>query len=63
MYTLTDKKQFSTILIGKSAASGRKAQVEVRTAQKWAKHLKEEPDCNIYEKQANVSNRRPSQLQ
>ncbi|GAA5814574.1 hypothetical protein MFLAVUS_008073 [Mucor flavus] len=27
-----------------AAASGRKAQVEIRTAQKWAKRLKEDPE-------------------
>ncbi|KAI9028187.1 hypothetical protein CLU79DRAFT_738157, partial [Phycomyces nitens] len=41
----------------------RKAQVEVRTAQKWTRRLKEDPSWNIYEKQTNESNRKPSQLQ
>lgn len=54
---------FNRVKLWKAAASGRKAQVEVRAAQKWAKRLKEEPDWNIYEKQTNVSNRKPSQLQ
>ncbi|EIE79795.1 hypothetical protein RO3G_04500 [Rhizopus delemar RA 99-880] len=44
-----------TVKLWKAAASGRKAQVEVCTAQKWAKHLKEEPIWNIYEKQTNVA--------
>ncbi|KAI9247885.1 hypothetical protein EDC94DRAFT_652847 [Helicostylum pulchrum] len=54
---------FNRVKLWKAAASGRKAQVEVRTAQKWAKRPKEGPDWNIYEKQTNVSNRRLSQLQ
>ncbi|KAG1261020.1 hypothetical protein G6F68_006996 [Rhizopus microsporus] len=40
-----------------------RAQVEIRTAQKWAKRLKEDPEWNIYEKQTNMSNRKPPQLQ
>lgn len=42
---------FNRVKLWKAAASGRKAQVEVRTAQKWTKRLKEEPNWNIYEKQ------------
>ncbi|CEG71373.1 hypothetical protein RMATCC62417_07117 [Rhizopus microsporus] len=51
------------IKLWKAAPSARKAQVEVRTAQKWAKRLKEDPTWNIYEKQTNMFNRKPSQLQ
>ncbi|CEP10892.1 hypothetical protein [Parasitella parasitica] len=52
----------ATVKIWNAAASGRKAQVEIRTAQKWAKRLKEDPEWNIYEKQTNMSNRKPPQL-
>lgn len=54
---------FNRVKLWKAAASGRKAEVEVRTAQKWANRLKEVPDRNIYEKQMSVPNRKPSQLQ
>ncbi|KAI9493250.1 hypothetical protein BDB00DRAFT_907518 [Zychaea mexicana] len=54
---------FNRIKLWKAAPSARKAQVEIRTAQKWAKRLKEDPDWNIYEKQANKANRKQSQLQ
>lgn len=54
---------FNRIKLWKAAPSARKAQVEVRTAQKWAKRFKEDPTWNIYEKQTNMFNRKPSQLQ
>lgn len=54
---------FNRVKLWNAAASGRKAQVEIRTAQKWAKRLKEDPEWNIYEKQTNMSNRKPPQLQ
>ncbi|CEJ03624.1 hypothetical protein RMCBS344292_17603 [Rhizopus microsporus] len=40
-----------------------RAQVEIHTAQKWVKRLKEDPEWNIYEQQTNMSNRKPPQLQ
>ncbi|CAO3654700.1 unnamed protein product [Mucor hiemalis] len=54
---------FNRVKLWKAAPSGRKAQVEPRTAQKWAKRLKEDPSWNIYEKETNLENRAPSQLQ
>ncbi|CEG76332.1 hypothetical protein RMATCC62417_11241 [Rhizopus microsporus] len=51
------------IRLWKATVSGRKAQVEIRTAQNWAKRLKEDPSWNIYEKQTNALNRKPSQLE
>lgn len=54
---------FNQIKLWKAAPSARKTQVEIRTAQKWAKRLKEDPEWNIYEKQTNMFNREPSQLQ
>ncbi|KAG1441279.1 hypothetical protein G6F56_011556 [Rhizopus delemar] len=54
---------FNRIKLWKAASSGRKAQVETRTAQKWAKRLKEDPTWNINEKDTNKANRAPSQLQ
>lgn len=54
---------FNRVKLWKAAASGRKAQVEVRTAQKWAKRLKEDPSWNIYDKETNKTSRKPSQLQ
>ncbi|GAA5810832.1 hypothetical protein MFLAVUS_004259 [Mucor flavus] len=35
---------FNRVKLWNAAASGRKAQVEIRTAQKWAKRLKEDPE-------------------
>ena len=54
---------FDRVKLWNAAASGRKAQVEIRTAQKWVKRLKEDPEWKIYEKQTNMSNRKPPQLQ
>ncbi|GAA5813121.1 hypothetical protein MFLAVUS_006590 [Mucor flavus] len=54
---------FNRVKLWKAAASARKAQIEIRTAQKWAKRLKADPEWNIYEKQTNTSNKKPSQLQ
>lgn len=54
---------FNRIKSWKAAPSARKAQVEIRTAQKWGKRLKEGPEWNIYEKQTNMFNRKSSQLQ
>ncbi|KAG1442173.1 hypothetical protein G6F56_011178 [Rhizopus delemar] len=50
------------IKLWNATPSARKAQVEVRTAQKWAKRLKEDFAWNIYEKQTNMFNRKRSQL-
>ncbi|KAI8098193.1 uncharacterized protein B0P05DRAFT_576595 [Gilbertella persicaria] len=44
-------------------AAGRHARIVERTAQKWAKRLREDPDWDIYEKETNKFNRKPSQLQ
>ncbi|KAG0961480.1 hypothetical protein G6F61_009320 [Rhizopus arrhizus] len=47
-----------------AAKSGRLAGgIAERTAQKWAKRLKEDKDWNILEKQTNKVNRKTSQLQ
>ncbi|KAI9267290.1 hypothetical protein EDC94DRAFT_495331, partial [Helicostylum pulchrum] len=46
-----------------AAAAGRHARIVERTAQKWAKRLREDPDWDIYEKETNKFNRKPSQLQ
>ncbi|KAI8644075.1 hypothetical protein BD408DRAFT_414025 [Parasitella parasitica] len=54
---------FNRIKLWKAAPSGRKANIEPRTAQIWAKRLREDPSWNIYEKQTNKVNRKPSQLQ
>ncbi|KAG1048041.1 hypothetical protein G6F43_009546 [Rhizopus delemar] len=46
-----------------AAKSGRLAGgIAERTAQKWAKRLKEDKDCNILEKQTNLVNRPKPQL-
>lgn len=54
---------FNRVKLWKAAPSARKAQVEIRTGQIWAKRLKEDPQWNIYEKQTNKVNRLASQLQ
>jgi hypothetical protein len=54
---------FNGIKLCKAAPSGRKAQIEPHTAQKWVKRLKEDPNWNIYEEQTHQLNRKPSQLQ
>ncbi|KAG1135142.1 hypothetical protein G6F37_011866 [Rhizopus arrhizus] len=43
--------------------SDKQKAIEPRTAQKRAKRSKEDPSWNIYKKQTNQSNRKPSQLQ
>lgn len=54
---------FNRVKLWKAAPSARKAQVEIRTGQIWAKRLKEDPQWNIYEKQTNKVHRLASQLQ
>lgn len=54
---------FNRIKLWNAAPSGRKANIEPRTAQIWAKRLRKDPSWNIYEKQTNKVNRKPSQLQ
>lgn len=46
-----------------AAASARKAVINVRTGQDWAKKLKNDPDLDIFEKQTNKTVRKESQLQ
>ncbi|KAI9364578.1 hypothetical protein BD770DRAFT_313842 [Pilaira anomala] len=46
-----------------AAKSARLAGISERTAQGWAKRLKEEPNWNIYEKQTNMFSRPQRQLQ
>lgn len=46
-----------------AAASARKAAINVRTGQYWAKKLKNDPDYDIFEKQTNKTFRKESQLQ
>ncbi|GAA5814371.1 hypothetical protein MFLAVUS_007866 [Mucor flavus] len=57
------QKNKTTIKLLKAAPAGRKAGINVRTAQDWAKRLKEDPNWNIYEKNTNKVNRKESQLQ
>lgn len=54
---------FNRIKLWKAAPSGRQAGINERTAQAWAKRLKEDPEWNIYEKDTNKVNREGSQLQ
>ncbi|KAI9277884.1 hypothetical protein BY458DRAFT_545610 [Sporodiniella umbellata] len=56
-------KEVAGVKLLKAAPSARKAQVEIRTGQIWAKRFKEDPQWNIYEKQTNKVNRLASQLQ
>ncbi|KAG2214756.1 hypothetical protein INT45_001352 [Circinella minor] len=46
-----------------AAASARKAAINVRTGQDWAKKLKNDPDFDIFEKNTNKTVRKGSQLQ
>jgi hypothetical protein len=54
---------FNKIKLWKAAPSGRMAGIAERTAQTWAKRLKEDLSWNIYEKDTNKINRTSSQLQ
>ncbi|KAI9483953.1 MAG: hypothetical protein EXX96DRAFT_632653 [Benjaminiella poitrasii] len=66
MYSNSQKSvfyYFNRIKLCKAAPSGRKTNIEPRAAQIWAKRLGEDPSWNIYEKQTNNANRKPSQLQ
>lgn len=56
-------KAVNRVKVQKAAPSARKAQVEIRTGQIWAKRLKEDPQWNIYEKLTNKVNQLASQLQ
>ncbi|ORE04949.1 hypothetical protein BCV72DRAFT_186131, partial [Rhizopus microsporus var. microsporus] len=51
------------IKLYKAAPAGRMAAIAERTAQNWAKRLKEGPEWDIYEKQTNRVNRKKSRLQ
>lgn len=64
----TDKQMavflyFHRIKLLKAAPAARKAGIHERTAQVWAKRLRENPEWNIFEKQTNLVNRQPPQLQ
>ncbi|KAG1328514.1 hypothetical protein G6F62_008114 [Rhizopus arrhizus] len=55
---------YNRVKLYNAAKSGRLAGgIAERTAQKWAKRLKEDKDWNILEKQTNKVNRKTSQLQ
>ena len=55
---------YNRVKLYNAAKSGRLAGgIAERTAQKWAKRLKEDKDWNILEKQTNKVNRKASQLQ
>lgn len=45
-----------------AAAAARKAAINVRTGQDWAKKFREDPDWNIYEKRTNKTDTKKSQL-
>ncbi|KAI9249562.1 hypothetical protein EDC94DRAFT_589102 [Helicostylum pulchrum] len=51
------------IKLFKAGKAGKMSGINERTGQQWAKRLREDPEWDIYEKNTNKVNRKPSQLQ